>query len=108
MKKAEILRQTMNGRNCADNADFVTAMEITAHDMNLFLSTKSKAGHDCVPLAGIVAADARTFLSLPEYAFTLLGLLSVFCCFRRVGYGFGFQLSYQIIDFTDMGAIDTG
>ncbi|WP_289200320.1 hypothetical protein [Phocaeicola sartorii] len=39
----------INGRNSTDKEILADSAETKAHDMNLFLSTKSEAGHDCAP-----------------------------------------------------------
>lgn len=56
----------MDGRNCADKADFATVMKTIAHDMNLFRLTKSMAGHDCVTSTGSTA-PARISSCINEY-----------------------------------------
>ena len=42
-------------------------METKAHDMNLFLATKSEAGHDCAPLTATLLPPHTSFY-LSEYA----------------------------------------
>lgn len=60
----------MAGRNCADKEDFITVMETIAHDMNLFLPTKSETGHPCVSPAVTVPVPARTSFTIAEHALT--------------------------------------
>ncbi|MCD7925379.1 MAG: AAA family ATPase [Bacteroides sp.] len=62
----------LNGRNCTDKEDFVTVMDTITHDMNLFLSTKSKAGHACAPSTVIASAvrSSSTGMRINERAFT--------------------------------------
>ena len=59
-----LLAAMMGGRNCADYADFVFVMKTKAHDMNLFHSMKSEAGHDCVSFTVLVPVSARTFFTI--------------------------------------------
>lgn len=60
----------MVGRNCADKQDFITVMEIIAHDMNLFLPAKPEAGHHCVSPTEVTLPPARTSFTLTEHALT--------------------------------------
>lgn len=65
------------GRNCADKECFVNVMETKAHDMNLFLATKSEAGHDCVPSTAMIFPVRTSFTNL-EFVFSCVSF--VFLC----------------------------